>query len=657
MAKRTGVIIWRDCNAVDVVIARVFSRIFSESTELEAEIARCRNNFNVKTCLWKWPEEHHRTRLVFFFETPVPSNIFFEGIHGAGLLRTVATFTFPSDVFASKDLIVPRRCFTNVSHISLIEIHSIEAKCESRDPCVLQFLISANEITSNRGVFYFRLENSEQYDALVNAMNESSLILTFEVWHIQSSFVFRTWSSTSSRVSVLRKFLEPYAFVALSEMDTSSVFCHLACRCFVCPKVTEIKDVTFESCFLEASVSPTPIHIAQSNENQAQELSAEEKLEWSKFEELPKPERKDLFESSAGEEDGENEGIVSVEGKSKEAEGAGDGILSRDAECGEVEGTTLKKSALPRNGVAKDEVEVEGDGKPVGNHDMGKGMPLISDGEGEEGGSGTLGGEGKGGEEDKLDEEGDEHEEGIERKGKGEGDSEGEGDGDGEGEGEGELSEGEGEGEGEGRGGCVAALARDVENGVDKAEDDGMEVDDGNDEEERKGDGKREGEGAGEKGEIGDGGNGAGEGQIGGDVLENYGMNEEDGRQAENAGRGRLSQSNSEIQGDGDKREIGDGGEGEGKGDGDKGEIEGGGEGEGEGVGEGKGEGKGDGEGEGKELEPDEKTLLRTSADSRDEEGENSGMADAMVVVGESDGKGDGQDKSEGEVSFFVFWF
>jgi hypothetical protein len=28
-----------------------------------------------------------------------------------------------------------------------------------------------------------------------------------------------------------------------------------------------------------------------------------------------------------------------------------------------------------------------------------------------------------------------------------------------------------------------------------------------------------------------------------------------------------------------------------------------------------------------------------------------------MVVVGESDGKGDGQDKSEGEVSFFVFWF
>jgi hypothetical protein len=32
-------------------------------------------------------------------------------------------------------------------------------------------------------------------------------------------------------------------------------------------------------------------------------------------------------------------------------------------------------------------------------------------------------------------------------------------------------------------------------------------------------------------------------------------------------------------------------------------------------------------------------------------------MADAMVVVGESDGKGDGQDKSEGEVSFFVFWF
>ena len=403
MAKRTGVIIWRDCNSVDVVIARVFSRIFSESSELEAEVARCRNDSNVKTCLWKWPEEHQRTRLVFFFETPVPSNIFFEGTHGAGLLRSVAPIAFPIDVFASRDLIVPRRCLTNVSYISLISIHRSEAKCESRGPCVLQFLISATEISSIRGVWYFRLMNSAQYEALVNAMNESSLILTFEVWQVDSSFVFRTWSSTSTRVSVLRNFLQPYSFLALSETDTSSVFGHLACRCFVCPKVTEIKDVTFESCFLEASVSPN--QIAQWNEKQDQKACIEDTSEWSQNEEPPKT--KDLFECSDEEEDGENGGESYGKGKSDEAKGDGDKRLSQEAECEEVEGwdegekfegTTPKISALPWDGVAKGEVEVavvvEGEGKRVGkvmgDEDMGDGLPPTSDGEDGEGRSGTM---------------------------------------------------------------------------------------------------------------------------------------------------------------------------------------------------------------------------------------------------------------------------
>ena len=108
IAMRTSGINWRDCKPGEVVIQRVFSRIFSESSELEAEMARCQE-FNVRTCSWRWPEEQGRTRLVLLFETPVPSDIYFAGTHGAGLLRAVGQITLPSH--ALKMLIVPKRCY------------------------------------------------------------------------------------------------------------------------------------------------------------------------------------------------------------------------------------------------------------------------------------------------------------------------------------------------------------------------------------------------------------------------------------------------------------------------------------------------------------------------------------------------------------------
>ena len=592
LASNREVGLWRECNTNDVVIARVFSRMFSEFFDLEGEIQRI-HSFRLTTFFWACREQD-RHRLIYCFECPVPSTAVFEGVNGSGLFRAASQITLPSTILLTKQVSVPKRWPAVVSCTSLMEMHSALTKCESGSQCVLECLIEAQGVIVISGELYFRLEKrTSQYEDLVNEMNGSSIISSFEVWNLDSHFVFRIWSATTSRLSTLKGLLHRFEYVPLSWNTNlpSSVLDHLPCCYFRSQKPTEIdgfvatiankdgegedvggvvkrKNTTGEGGVGEASVPTNPNHPSDQSFDQSIEQSIDQSIEnHNRNSNSPSASRElepevssddkewlrlgdDLFDCSSEER------VSNQSDEDEEGEGVVDG--------GGLSSGQVRKIEIG----AKGEIggEGEGEGELPGSQDMGDG--IKSDTDGGEGGTGTMGGEGKGGE-----------------------------------------------------------------------------------------DGENEGEGAGEKGEIGDGGNGAGEGQIGGDVLENYGMNEEDGRQAENAGRGRLSQSNSEIQGDGDKREIGDGGEGEGKGDGDKGEIEGGGEGEGEGVGEGKGEGKGDSEGEGKELEPDEKTLLRTSADSRDEEGENSGMADAMVVVGESDGKGDGQDKSEGEVSFFVFWF
>ena len=99
--------LWRDCNTNDVVIARVFSRIFPENSDLESEIQRI-HSFPVTTYFWSWRELDGRNRLVYCFESPVRSTDFFGDMPGSGLFRAGPQITLPSNVLTLKRVSFPK---------------------------------------------------------------------------------------------------------------------------------------------------------------------------------------------------------------------------------------------------------------------------------------------------------------------------------------------------------------------------------------------------------------------------------------------------------------------------------------------------------------------------------------------------------------------
>ena len=83
------------------------------------------------------------------------------------------------------------------------------------------------------GESYFSIKtSSSQYQDLLNALKECSWISSYAVWVIGGDALFRTWSATNFRVSVMKAFLKPYDDSVVPQCllsDTESVLLHLQC--------------------------------------------------------------------------------------------------------------------------------------------------------------------------------------------------------------------------------------------------------------------------------------------------------------------------------------------------------------------------------------------------------------------------------------------
>jgi hypothetical protein len=89
---------WRACNVDEVVIARVFSRLFQGEKPLEEEIQRLQSidHCCVGTHAWTCVELDGRYRIVYYFETPVPSSMSFQGLHCTSLFRAFGSISLPA---------------------------------------------------------------------------------------------------------------------------------------------------------------------------------------------------------------------------------------------------------------------------------------------------------------------------------------------------------------------------------------------------------------------------------------------------------------------------------------------------------------------------------------------------------------------------------
>ena len=107
-------------------------------------------------------------------------------------------------------------------------------------------MTEVKNLTVISGESFFRLKDRTRFADLVNGLNGSSVISFFEVWNLDSNFVFRIWSATTSRLSLLGKTLSGFEIVHLSCEFPSSLIDHLRCCCFRSDKPTEINGFVAE---------------------------------------------------------------------------------------------------------------------------------------------------------------------------------------------------------------------------------------------------------------------------------------------------------------------------------------------------------------------------------------------------------------------------